>query len=931
MWTSERRIIHLEQGWDFIQQGITKLKIILEEGLPEPYFSSDDYLMLYTTIYNMCTQRPPHDYSQQLYDKYKEVFEEYIQSTVLPSLREKHDEFMLIELVKRWANHKIMVRWLSRFFHFLDRHFIAWRSLPRLSEVGLTCFCDLVYKELNVKVRDAVIFLIDQEREGMHIDRALLKNVLDIFVGIGMGRMDHYENDFETAMLKDSSAYYSQKASNWILEDSCSDYMLKAEECLKWEKDRVAHYLHSSGEPKLLEKVQHELLFVYANQLLQKEHSGCHALLRDDKHVISEGMVLVKQAEDAASTKRAEETEAGLVVQDFDPGKLMLHLLSFLCSCIFICKVVSEILALLRRLFLCRIMATNLTKSKALFSITLLQELFSSSSATTPLFHLHPQNLTFFFFGQKHAATQPPPLPMTTTLSLSPTSPPSAASPMKTLSEQTSARFCPSDLKAIAYLSGCPSSIADVRVPQNVKLLLDEGLTKANIHHLLRTRPSVLSSADLKKTVEEVKQLGFDPSQCNFSVVLLAKKAVTKSQWDAKVDVLKKWGWSEQDFSEAFRRHPHFMLRSKDKLNAVMSFWISNLGWDSSAFRIRPCLFGYSLEKRLIPRAKVVKYLLSNGLMKKNASIITPFSLTEELFLKKCITCFEEKDRSRLLTLYQGGCFVSNPQLAIFIFMSTSERKIIDLEQAWDFMQKGITKLKNILEGLPEPHFSSEDYMMLYTTIYTMCTQKPPHDYSQQLYDKYKELFEEYIQSTGLMENLYHVDIGLMVVLRVSGLVIVIDSRKQTWVINALATAATIQITYYSQIVEELVKRWANHKIMVGWLCRFFRYLETSIAARRSLPPLNEVGLTCFYDRVYKELNGKVRDAVISIVVPKGSVTELVIFWFCLLLVEFILPIACFPYPVKCKSLQAEETEAGLVVQDFVRKVIELHDKYLSY
>ena len=39
--------------------------------------------------------------------------------------------------------------------------------------------------------------------------------------------MDHYENDFEAAMLKDTSAYYSRKASNWILEDSCPDYMLK--------------------------------------------------------------------------------------------------------------------------------------------------------------------------------------------------------------------------------------------------------------------------------------------------------------------------------------------------------------------------------------------------------------------------------------------------------------------------------------------------------------------------------------------------------------------------------------------------------------------------------------------------------------------------------------------------------------------------------
>uniref|UniRef100_A0A2P2MWD1 Cullin-like protein1 n=1 Tax=Rhizophora mucronata TaxID=61149 RepID=A0A2P2MWD1_RHIMU len=80
--------------------------------------------------------------------------------------------------------------------------------------------------------------------------------------------------------------------------------------------------------------------------------------------------------------------------------------------------------------------------------------------------------------------------------------------------------------------------------------------------------------------------------------------------------------------------------------------------------------------------------------------------------------------------------------------MTMNERKTVDLEQGWEFMQKGITKLKNILEGFPEPQFSSEDYMMLYTTIYNMCTQKPPHDYSQQLYDKYRESFEEYITST---------------------------------------------------------------------------------------------------------------------------------------------------------------------------------------
>ncbi|XP_039005745.1 cullin-1-like isoform X2 [Hibiscus syriacus] len=307
----ERKTIELDQGWGYMHKGIKKLRRILE-GLPEPPFTSEEYMMLYTTIYNMCTQKAPYDYSQQLYDNYREAFEEYITSTVLPSLREKHDEFTLRELVKRWGNHKVMVRWLSRFFHYLDRYFIARRSLPALNEVGLACFRDLVYQEVHAKVNDALISLIDKEREGDQIDRALLKNVLDIFVEIGMGHIDRYE-------------------------DSCPEYMLKSEECLKKERERVSNYLHSSSEVKLLEKVQHELLVTYANQLLEKEHSGCRALLIDDKvedlsrmyrlyckiprgldpvanifkqHVIAEGAALVQQAEDAASNAPAVQEQA---------------------------------------------------------------------------------------------------------------------------------------------------------------------------------------------------------------------------------------------------------------------------------------------------------------------------------------------------------------------------------------------------------------------------------------------------------------------------------------------------------------------------------------------------------------------------------------------------------------------------------------------
>lgn len=279
----------------------------------------------------MCTQKPPHDFSQQLYERYREAFNAYIISDVLPALREKQGEYMLKELVKRWDNHKIMVRWLSRFFNYLDRYYIQRHNLAQLKDVGMLCFRDLVYSELKKNVKDAVLALVDKERDGEQIDRALVKNILGIFVEMGMGGMEAYEQDFEAHLLTNTAAFYSRKASVWIDEDSCPDYLVKAEDCLKREKERVGHYLHASSESKLLKEVEKEVLAAYETQLLEKEHSGCAVLLRDDKtedlarmfrlfkripaglppvadifkkHVEKEGVTLVKQAEDAAGAKK---------------------------------------------------------------------------------------------------------------------------------------------------------------------------------------------------------------------------------------------------------------------------------------------------------------------------------------------------------------------------------------------------------------------------------------------------------------------------------------------------------------------------------------------------------------------------------------------------------------------------------------------------
>lgn len=57
---------------------------------------------------------------------------------------------MLKELVHRWVNHSVMIQWMSRFFSYLDRFFIARRSLVTLQDVGLIRFRELVSPTISL-------------------------------------------------------------------------------------------------------------------------------------------------------------------------------------------------------------------------------------------------------------------------------------------------------------------------------------------------------------------------------------------------------------------------------------------------------------------------------------------------------------------------------------------------------------------------------------------------------------------------------------------------------------------------------------------------------------------------------------------------------------------------------------------------------------
>ncbi|GMY21656.1 cullin-1-like isoform X2 [Fagus crenata] len=265
-----RRIVMLDEGLRILEEGIVKAKHILIGHPPKTLFSGEDYMKFYNCVYTMCSQRQPYDYSGQLYERYKTALEESIVSVVLPSLNDKREAYLLIELLQMWANYKAMTKCLSGFFLYLDHHFVGRRNIPSLNDLAILCFRNLVFSKLYGSFREAAFSLINQERNGKQVQQDLLKNVLNFFMEIGDGKIDCYEM-FEQSMLEDAASYYSQLASELLCCMSYTDYIQKVVWLLIQEKERAGQYLKQASLEKLLEIVKWKLMGETAQVLIEKQ------------------------------------------------------------------------------------------------------------------------------------------------------------------------------------------------------------------------------------------------------------------------------------------------------------------------------------------------------------------------------------------------------------------------------------------------------------------------------------------------------------------------------------------------------------------------------------------------------------------------------------------------------------------------------------
>lgn len=172
-------------------------------------------------------------------------------------------------------------------------------------------------------------------------------------------------------------------------------------------------------------------------------------------------------------------------------------------------------------------------------------------------------------------------------------------------------------IKAIQHYPFILSYDFDAYFLPNINILRDYGVPESNIVIYLQRLPSifVISPGVFKPIVEEVKAIGFNPLLKKFMHAVSFLR--NNSKWQRKFDIFKKWGWSEQVILNAFLMDPHLMEAAEEKIMTTMDFFVNRMGFQSLFIANHPKVFGYSLEKRIVPRGLFVLDLLSKGLIKK--------------------------------------------------------------------------------------------------------------------------------------------------------------------------------------------------------------------------------------------------------------------------------------------------------------------------
>ncbi|KAI1207936.1 Cullin-domain-containing protein [Annulohypoxylon truncatum] len=285
------------QTWEYLQAGISKIMVNLQDGM-----DMTTYMGIYTAVHNFCTSqkavglgssnavgqahRGAHLLGEDLYRKLKEYLTDHLNGLYEQS-KAHTDEALLTFYIREWNRYTVAAKYIHHLFRYLNRHWVK-REMDEGKKNTYDVYTLHLYQWrtefftlVNKKVMDAVLMLVEKQRNGETIEHRQIKQVVDSFVSLGLDEhdatkstLDTYRFHFEKPFLAATEDFYKAESKQFVAENSVVEYMKKAETRLSEEEERVRMYLHNDIALPLKKT---------CNKALIADHS---AMLRDEFQVL---------------------------------------------------------------------------------------------------------------------------------------------------------------------------------------------------------------------------------------------------------------------------------------------------------------------------------------------------------------------------------------------------------------------------------------------------------------------------------------------------------------------------------------------------------------------------------------------------------------------------------------------------------------------
>ena len=232
---------------------------------------------LYTAVENLCV----HNLAAKVYPQLQGLCDHHAE-TMITSLasRSSLDALAFLDHVGRtWERYCSQLLLIRQIFLYLDRTYVLTSSPTRsLFDMGLQLFRTHLSKhpEVERKLVDGLLALIDAERNGEAVDRVLLKDLLRMMSNLAM-----YADAFQWPFLDRSARYFTAEGERLIQELETSAYLEHCERRLAEEYARCDAYLETSTKAPLIAAVEGGLVEGHVGQLVG---SGFDSLLNSDSY-----------------------------------------------------------------------------------------------------------------------------------------------------------------------------------------------------------------------------------------------------------------------------------------------------------------------------------------------------------------------------------------------------------------------------------------------------------------------------------------------------------------------------------------------------------------------------------------------------------------------------------------------------------------------